>query len=52
MEHILKEGNALNNEGKGTWENKGDNLNDQVQTYIIDGVENEASFNEDFDFIQ
>ena len=47
----IKRGNALNNEGKGTWKNKGDNLNDQVQTYIIDGVENEASFNEDFSFV-
>ena len=48
----IKRGNALNNEGKGTWKNKGDNLNDRVQTYIIDGVENEASFNEDFDFVK
>ena len=48
----IKKGNSLNNEGKGTWENKGDNLNDRVQTYIIDGVENEASFNEDFDFVK
>jgi len=47
----IKRGNSLNNEGKGTWENKGDNLNDRVQTYIIDGVENEASFNEDFDLV-
>ena len=47
----IKKGNSLNNEGKGTWENKGDNLNDRVQTYIIDGVENEASFNEDFDLV-
>ena len=47
----IKRGNSLNNEGKGTWENKGYNLNDRVQTYIIDGVENEASFNEDFDLV-
>ena len=47
----IKRGNALNNEGKGTGKNKVDNLNDRVQTYIIDGVENEASFNEDFDLV-
>ena len=47
----IKRGNSLNNEGKGTWENKGYNLNDRVQTYIIGGVENEASFNEDFDLV-
>ena len=47
----IKRGNALNNEIEGTWENKGDNLNEQVQTYIIDGVENKASFNEDFNFV-
>ena len=41
----------LNNEDEGTWENKGDNLNEQVQTYVIDGVENEASFNETFNFV-
>ena len=47
----IKRGNGLNNESEGTWENKGDNLNEQVQTYIIDGVENKASFNEDFNFV-
>ena len=26
-------------------------MNEQVQTYIIDGVENEAPFNEDFNFV-
>ena len=47
----IKRGNGLNNESEGTWENKGDNLNEQVQTYIIDGIENEASFNEDFNLV-
>ena len=47
----IKRENTLNNESEGTWENKGDNLNEQVQTYIIDGVENEASFNEDFNLV-
>ena len=49
----IKTRNGLNNEGEdeGTWENKGDNLNEPVQTYIIDGVENEASFIEDFNFV-
>ena len=53
----IKRENTLNNESEGTWENKGDNLNEQVQTYIIDGVENEASFDkiydesEKFDFV-
>ena len=48
----IKRENTLNNESEGTWENKGDNLNEQVQTYIIDGVENEASFNEDFNLVR
>lgn len=47
----IKRGNDLNSDGEGAWENKRDNLNKQVQTYIIDGVENEASFNEDFSFV-
>ena len=47
----IKRGNGLKNDGEGAWENKRDNLNKQVQTYIIDGVENEASFNEDFSFV-
>ena len=47
----VKRGNGLNNEDEGTWENKGDDLNEQVQTYVIDGVENEASFNGTFNFV-
>lgn len=47
----IKRGNDLNNESEGTWENKGDNLNEQVQTYIIDRVENEATFNEDLNLV-
>ena len=47
----IKIGNDLNNESEGTWENKGNNLNEQFQTYIIDGVENEATFNEDLNFV-
>ena len=47
----IKRGNDLNNESEGTWENKGDNLNEQVQTYIIDKVENEATFNEDLNLV-
>ena len=41
----------------GTWRNKDSNINEQIQTYIIDGVENEASFeklydeSEKFDFV-
>ena len=41
----------------GTWRNKDGNINEQIQTYIIDGVENEASFeklydeSEKFDFV-
>ena len=41
----------------GTWRNKDGNINEQIQTYIIDGVENEASFDkfydesEKFDFV-
>ena len=41
---------------EGTWRNKDGNINEQIQTYIIDGVENEASFekfgeSEKFDFV-
>lgn len=42
---------------EGTWRNKDGNINEQIQTYIIDGVENEASFDkfydesEKFDFV-
>ena len=46
----------VDNTYEGTWRNKNDNINDQIQTYIIDGVENEASFeksgeSEKFDFV-
>ena len=33
----------------GTWRNKDSNINEQIQTYIIDGVENEASFEKLYD---
>ena len=41
---------------KGTWRNKDVNISEQIQTYIIDGVENEASFekwgeSEEFNFV-
>ena len=41
---------------RGTWRNKDGNINEQIQTNIIDGVENEASFEktgepEKFDFV-
>ena len=46
----------VDNTYEGTWRNKGVNINEQIQTYIIDGVENEASFeksgeSEKFDFV-